>query len=172
MKITQVEQFFPCNRTRLVKVTTDDGLVGWGETTLEAKPKSVAAAVDELADYLIGQDPLRIELHWQHIYHSAFFRSGPILLTALSGLDQALWDIAGKFFGVPVYKLLGGAVRDRIRVYAHWGIDALDEATLDAARKRLDYLRLPQNPLHGDISSDQKLIARGKVWVQVQRLLK
>ena len=141
MKITQIEQFFPRNRTRLVKVTTDEGLVGWGETTLEAKPKSVSAAVDELAEYLIGQDPLRIELHWQHIYRSAFFRSGPILLTALSGLDQAMWDIAGKFFGVPVYKLLGGAVRDRIRVYAHWGIDALDEATLDAARKRLDYLQ-------------------------------
>ena len=141
MKITKIEQFFPRPRTRLVKVTTDQDLVGWGETTLEGKPKSTAAAVDELAEYLVGQDPLRIEHHWQHIYRSAFFRGGPILLSALSGLDQALWDIAGKFFGVPVYQLLGGAVRERLRVYAHWGIDSLDPAGLDAARQRLERLR-------------------------------
>ena len=116
MKIAKIEQFFPLKRTRLVKITTDDGLIGWGETTLEGKPKSVAAAVEELAEYLIGKDPLRIEHHWQHIYRSAFFRGGNVLMTALSGIDQALWDIAGKAYGVPVYKLLGGAARDRIRV--------------------------------------------------------
>ena len=76
MRIAKIEQFFPLKRTRLVKITTDDGLIGWGETTLEGKPKSVAAAVDELAEYLIGKDPLRIEHHWQHIYRSAFFRGG------------------------------------------------------------------------------------------------
>lgn len=141
MKITKIEQFFPRNRTRLVKVTTDQGLVGWGETTLEGKPYSVKAAVDEMADYLIGRDPLRIEHHWQHLYRSAFFRGGSINMTALSGIDQALWDIAGKHFGVPTYQLLGGPVRDRIRVYAHWGIDDLSEAGLDAARQRLERLR-------------------------------
>src|ERR671915_605085 len=119
MKIARIEQFFPRNRTRLVKITTDSGLIGWGETTLEGKPKSTHAAVDELADYLLGKDPLRIEHHWQHIYRSAFFRGGPVLMTALSGIDQALWDIAGKHFGVPVYQLLGGAVRDKARVYYH-----------------------------------------------------
>jgi len=137
MKITKIEQFFPRPRTRLVKVSTDQGLVGWGETTLEAKPRSTAAAVDEMADYLMGQDPLLIEKHWQFIYRSAFFRGGSVVMSALAGLDQALWDIAGKFYGVPTYKLLGGAVRDRIRVYAHWGIDSLEPATLDAARQRL-----------------------------------
>lgn len=96
MKIAKIDQFFPLKRTRLVKITTDDGLVGWGETTLEGKPKSVTAAVDELAEYLVGKDPLRIEHHWQHIYRSAFFSGGAILMTALSGIDQALWDIAGK----------------------------------------------------------------------------
>ena len=141
MKIARIEQFFPRVRTRLIKITTDTGIVGWGETTLEGKPRSVAAAVEELADYLLGKDPLRIEHHWQHIYRSAFFRGGPVLLTALSGIDQALWDIAGKHFGVPVYQLLGGAVRDRIRVYAHWGIHDLSEAGLKAARARLDRLR-------------------------------
>ena len=141
MKIARIEQFFPRNRTRLVKVTTDSGLIGWGETTLEGKPKSTHAAVDELTDYLLGKDPLRIEHHWQHIYRSAFFRGGPALMTALSGIDQALWDIAGKQFGVPVYQLLGGAVRERIRVYAHWGIHDLTESSLEVARTRLDWLR-------------------------------
>lgn len=141
MKIARIEQFFPRNRTRLVKITTDSGLIGWGETTLEGKPKSTHAAVDELTDYLLGKDPLRIEHHWQHIYRSAFFRGGPVLMTALSGIDQALWDIAGKHFGVPVYQLLGGAVRDRIRVYAHWGIHDLTESGLEVARTRLDWLR-------------------------------
>jgi len=141
MKIVSIEQFFPRVRTRLVKITTDKGLVGWGETTLEGKPRSTVAAVEELADYLIGKDPLRIEHHWQHIYRSAFFRGGAVLMTALSGIDQALWDIAGKHYGVPVYQLLGGSVRDRVRVYAHWGIGDMTDAGLSAARERLDRLR-------------------------------
>jgi galactonate dehydratase len=141
MKIARIEQFFPRPRMRLVKVTTDDGIVGWGEATLEGKPKSTMAAVEELADYLIGKDPLRIEHHWQHIYRSAFFRGGNVLMSALSGLDHALWDIAGKHYGVPVYQLLGGPTRDRVRVYAHWGIRERGEAALEAARERLDYLQ-------------------------------
>ena len=141
MKIARIEQFFPRPRMRLVKITTDDGIVGWGETTLEGKPKSTMAAVEELADYLIGKDPLRIEHHWQHIYRSAFFRGGNVLMSALSGIDQALWDIAGKYYGAPVYKLLGGPTRDRVRVYAHWGIADQSEAGLARARERLDYLR-------------------------------
>ena len=141
MKIAKIEQFFPRPRMRLVKVTTDDGIVGWGESTLENKPKSTMAAVEELADYLIGKDPLLIEHHWQHIYRSAFFRGGAILMSALSGLDQALWDIAGKHYGVPVYKLLGGPVRQRVRLYAHWGIWNDSEDGLAKSRERLDYLR-------------------------------
>jgi galactonate dehydratase len=141
MKIARIDQFFPSVRCRLIKITTDTGLVGWGETTLEGKPLSTVAAVNELADYLIGQDPLRIEHHWQHIYRSAFFRGGPILMTALSGIDQALWDIAGKHHGVPVYQLLGGAVRDRVRAYAHWGIRDQSEDGLAASRQRLDRLQ-------------------------------
>ncbi len=126
---------------RLVKITTDNGIIGWGETTLERKPRSTHAAVKELADYLIGKDPLRIEHHWQHIYRSAFFRGGNVLMSALSGIDQALWDIAGKHFDVPAYQLLGGAVRDRIRVYAHWGISDLSQQGQDAARERLEMLQ-------------------------------
>ena len=140
MKIAQIEQFFPRRRMRLVKITTDNGLVGWGETTLEGKPKSTWAAVEELAEYFVGKDPLRIEHHWQHVYRSAFFRGGSVLMSALSGIDQALWDIAGKYYNVPAYMLLGGAVRDRIRVYAHWGIHGQTDAALAAARARLDML--------------------------------
>jgi len=141
MKIVRIEQFFPRVRTRLVKITTDSGLIGWGETTLEGKPRSTTAAVEEIADYLIDKDPLRIEHHWQHIYRSAFFRGGPVLLSALSGIDQALWDISGKHYGVPVYQLLGGEVRHRVRVYAHWGIIDLSDVGLEQARERLERLR-------------------------------
>jgi galactonate dehydratase len=141
MKIASIEQFFPRRRTRLVKITTDEGLVGWGETTLEGRPKSTYAAVEEMADYLVGKDPLRIEHHWQHIYRSSFFRGGPVVMSALSGIDQALWDIAGKYFGVPSYRLLGGAVRDRIRVYAHWGIHSLTDEGLARSQERLEYLQ-------------------------------
>ncbi len=141
MKIKQIDQFFPRRRTRLVKITTDTGLVGWGETTLEGKPRSTHAAVEDLAQYLVGKDALRREHHWQHIYRSAFYRGGPVLMTALAGIDQALWDIAGKHHGVPVYQLLGGPVRDRIRVYAHWGIQGTSDEAQAAARQRLDLLQ-------------------------------
>ncbi len=141
MKIARIDQFFPRPRTRLLRITTDNGLAGWGETTLEGRPRSTRAAVEELAAYLTGKDPLRIQHHWQHIYRSAFYRGGAVLMTALAGIDQALWDIAGKHYGVPVHRLLGGPVRDRIRVYAHWGINSLTEEGKAAARKRLDNLR-------------------------------
>jgi galactonate dehydratase len=141
MKVAHIEQLSPCRRVRLVKITTDDGLVGWGETTLEGRPKSTVAAVEEIAEYLVGKDPLRIEHHWQHIYRSAFYRGGIVRMSALSGIDQALWDIAGKHYGVPVHQLLGGAVRDRIRVYAHWGIGSLSDEGQAAARERLEWLQ-------------------------------
>ena len=145
MKIAKIEQFYPRHRMRLVKITTDTGIVGWGETTLEGKPKSTWAAVEELTEYFIGKDPLRIEHHWQHVYRSAFFRGGNVLMSALSGIDQALWDIAGKYYDVPSYKLLGGAVRDHIRVYAHWGIGSMSDEGLGAAKERLDFLQSKGN---------------------------
>ncbi len=141
MKITRIEHFFPRPRVRLIKISTDAGIDGWGEATLEGKPKSVAASIEELSEYLVGKDPLRIEHHWQHIYRSAFFRGGNVLMTALSAIDQALWDIAGKFHNAPVYQLLGGAVRDRIRVYGHWGIHNLSDEGQAASRARLERLQ-------------------------------
>jgi galactonate dehydratase len=105
-----------------VKVTTDQpGLIGWGEASLEWKTRSVVGAVDDLAPMLIGEEPGRIEFLYQKMYRQSFFRLGVIGLSAVSGIEQALWDIAGKSVGKPVYQLLGGAVRDKVRMYTHLG---------------------------------------------------
>ena len=140
MKITRIDQFAPAPRTRLVRIATDTGIEGWSESTLEGKPFSVPAAVGEYAEYLVGKDPLLIEHHWQQMYRSAFFRGGAHNMTAIAALDAALWDVAGKHYGVPSYALMGGKVRDRIRVYAHWGIDDLTDEGLEQSRSRLDFL--------------------------------
>ncbi len=127
MKITRLETFFVKPRWLFLKMSTDEGLVGWGEPALEGWSKTVAACVHEIGDrYLLGQDPRRIEHHWQAIYRGAFYRGGPHLTSALSGIEQAMWDITGKALGVPVHQLLGGAVRHKIRLYGHvhgetWG---------------------------------------------------
>ena len=121
MRITKLETIFVKPRWLFLKVHTDAGIVGWGEPVVEGRSQTVAAAVHEIGRYLIGQDPMRIEHHWQAIYRGAFYRGGPVLTSALSGVEQALWDIKGKALGVPVYELLGGAVRDRIRIYGHIG---------------------------------------------------
>jgi galactonate dehydratase len=121
MKITKLETFYVEPRWVFLKMSTDEGLVGWGEPIVEGWSKATAAAVHEMGRYLIGQDPRQIERHWQAIYRGGFYRGGPVLCSALSGLEQAMWDILGKSLGVPVYQLLGGAVRDKIRIYGHVG---------------------------------------------------
>jgi galactonate dehydratase len=123
MKITAVTTFLVPPRWCFVRVDTDAGISGWGEPIVEGRAHTVAAAVDELSDYLIGKDPRRIEDHWNVLYRGGFYRGGPVLMSALAGLDQALWDIHGKALGVPVHALLGGQVRDRIRVYSWIGGD-------------------------------------------------
>ena len=105
-----------------VKVETDQpGLIGWGEATLEGKPRAIAGCIQDMEPMIVGQDPRRIEHCWQILYRSGFWRMGVIGLSAISGIDQALWDIKGKDLGVPVYELLGGRVRDKVRVYTHFG---------------------------------------------------
>lgn len=121
LRITKLETMLVKPRWLFLKVHTDEGIVGWGEPITEGRAKTCAEAVAEIAPYLIGKDPRNIVHHWQAIYRHAFYRGGPILTSALSGIEQALWDIKGKFMGVPVYELLGGPTRDRIRVYAHVG---------------------------------------------------
>lgn len=136
MKIQSLELFQVPPRWLFLKVTTDDGLVGWGEPVVEGRAATVQAAVEELADYLIGRDPGAIEDIWQVLYRGGFYRGGPILTSAISGIDQALWDIKGKRLGVPIYELLGGAVRDRMRVYVWIGGDRPAEVA-EQARERV-----------------------------------
>ncbi|BEV14048.1 MULTISPECIES: galactonate dehydratase [Herbaspirillum] len=123
MKITKISTFIVPPRWCFLKIETDEGIVGWGEPIVEGRAHSVAAAVDELADYLVGKDPRNIEDHWTVLYRGGFYRGGAIHMSALAGIDQALWDIKGKALGVPVHQLLGGAVRNSIRVYSWIGGD-------------------------------------------------
>ncbi len=133
MKITRLTLYPVPPRWLFLRVDTDEGLIGWGEPVVEGRAATVAAAVEEMSDYLVGQDPLRIEEHWNVLAKGGFYRGGPILSSALAGIDQALWDIAGKSLGVPVSQLLGGAVRDRVRVYSWIGGD--DPADVAAAAR-------------------------------------
>ena len=133
MKITKMETFLVPPRWLFLKIETDEGITGWGEPVVEGRAATVEAAVKELSEYLIGKDPLKIEDHWQVMYRAGFYRGGPILMSAISGIDQALWDIKGKFYNAPVYELLGGPVRDSIRVYSWIGGDRPNDVA-EAAR--------------------------------------
>jgi galactonate dehydratase len=128
IKVSKIETFVLKNTWVFVKISTDAGITGWGEM-LKDDAKACAAGALEVGDYLIGQDPLRVVHHWQAIHRGAFYRGGPIKSAISSGIDQALWDIKGKAFGVPVYELLGGRTRDRARVYgrvsAETGVNAM-----------------------------------------------
>ncbi|GAA2332827.1 galactonate dehydratase [Streptomyces violaceusniger] len=146
MKITGLETFLVAPRWLFLRIATDEGITGWGEPVVEGRAETVRAAVNELADYLIGQDPLRIEDHWQVLTKGGFYRGGPILSSAVAGIDQALWDIAGKTYGVPVHRLLGGPVRDRVRMYAWIGGDRpSDVAELAKEQVRAGFTAVKMN---------------------------
>jgi galactonate dehydratase len=132
MKITKLETFLVKPRSLFLKIHTSEGLVGLGEPVLEGRARTCAQAVAELEPYLLGQDPTRVIHHWQAMYRHAFYRGGPILTSALSGVEQALWDLAGKAVGLPVYRLLGGPLRDRIRMYRGVGGHTPEEAATNA----------------------------------------
>lgn len=119
MKITKLETFHVKPRWLFLKVSTDEGICGWGEPVLEGKSTVVEEAVKVLGEMIIGEDPMNIEHLWQLMYRGSFYRGGAILVSAISGIEQALWDIKGKKLNVPVWQLLGGKCRDRIRMYAH-----------------------------------------------------
>jgi galactonate dehydratase len=136
MKIARIETFLVKPRWVLVRMETDGGLVGWGESSLEGWGRTVAAAVGEMSEYLLGQDPRRVEHHWQALYRGGFYRGGPVLLSALSGLEQAMWDITGKALGAAVHELLGGRVRDRIRLYGQVGGETWGDY-VESGRKNL-----------------------------------
>jgi galactonate dehydratase len=117
LKVTKLETFLVQPRWLFLKVHTNAGIVGLGEPVVEGRALTVQTAVKEIEPYLVGKDPRQVVHHWQAIYRHAFYRGGPVLTSALSGIDMALWDIKGKALGVPVYELLGGPTRGKVRVY-------------------------------------------------------
>ena len=142
MKITKLETFHVAPRWLFLKVSTDEGIAGWGEPVLEGHAHAVEAAVHELEDVLIGADPRNIEHLWQLMYRGAYYRGGPVQMSAISGIEQALWDIKGKYYNMPIYEMLGGKCRDRVRMYGHLKPAAISgdfpiPSMLEIARKRL-----------------------------------
>ena len=134
MKITRYETFLVPPRWLFLKIETDDGVLGWGEPIIEGKAVTVRAAVDELMEYLIGKSPMNIEDHWNVMYRGGFYRGGPILMSAIAGIDQALWDIKGKYYDAPIHQLLGGKAKDSMRIYSWIGGDRPSEVG-EAAKK-------------------------------------
>lgn len=135
MKLAKIETFLVPPRWIFVRIEDDEGRAGWGEASLEGHGEAVLGAFESFRDRFLGCDPRRIEDVWQTAYRSGFYRGGPVLMSALSGLEQALWDWKGRLLGVPVWELLGGRVRDRIRAYTWIGGDRPSEVG-DAARVR------------------------------------
>jgi len=136
MKIDRIETFFVPPRWLFVRVESDDGAVGWGEASLEGHAEAVDGAFESLRDRFVGHDPRRIEDIWQVAYRGGFYRGGPVLMSALAGLEQALWDLKGKVVGLPAWEMLGGRVRDKIRAYAWIGGDRPDEIGEAASARR------------------------------------
>lgn len=133
MKITGHELFLVPPRWLFLRVDTDAGISGWGEPVIEGRVATVKTAVDELMEHLTGRDPRNIEDHWNVLYRGGFYRGGPILMSAISGIDQALWDIKGKNLGAPIHQLLGGKARQSIRVYSWIGGDRPSDVSRAAA---------------------------------------
>lgn len=136
MKITSLHTYMVPPRWCFLKLETDEGVTGWGEPVIEGKAHTVEAAVKEMEDFLIGKDPLAIQDLWNTLYRGGFYRGGPILMSAIAGIDQALWDIKGKWLNVPVYDLLGGRCRDKMRIYAWIGGDRPSEVAEEVIKQR------------------------------------
>lgn len=134
IEITDYELFDVPPRWVFLKIETSDGICGWGEPVVEGRSKTVISAVEELMDaYLVGKDPRNVQKHWQTLYRGGFYRGGPILMSAIAGIDQALWDIRGRYYGAPVHELLGGKVRNKIQYYRWVGGDRPSDVSENAA---------------------------------------
>ena len=136
MKITEVNTYFVRPRWGFVEILTDDGYTGWGEAVLEGHTATVLQCVQEMKEYLLGQQAGDIERIWTTLYRAGFYRGGGVLMSAIAGIDQALWDIKGKYFSAPVYELLGGAQRDKMRVYSWIGGDRPSDVGQAALEKK------------------------------------
>ena len=137
MKIKEINTYFVRPRWGFVEIITDQGLSGWGEAVLEGHAGTVLACVHEMEDYLIGADPAHIEDIWTVLYRAGFYRGGGVMMSAISGIDQALWDIKGKYFNAPVHELMGGSCRNKMRVYSWIGGDRPTDVGA-AAREKME----------------------------------
>ncbi len=138
MKITKINTYLVRPRWCFVEIETDADITGWGEAVIEGKAATVKACVEEMKDYLLGADPKNIEDIWNTLYRGGFYRGGPILMSAISGIDQALWDIKGKYYNAPVYDLIGGSCRNNIRVYSWIGGDRPSDVANAAKEKKAE----------------------------------
>jgi galactonate dehydratase len=150
LKIIKIELFKVPPRWLFVKITTQCGIIGWGEPVVEGKAATVEACIMEMESILIGLNANNIEDIWQILYRGGFYRGGPILMSAISGIDQALWDIKGKYLNVPVYELLGGAVRNKMKMYCWIGGDNPDVILEQAHEKvKMGYDAVKMNATGG-----------------------
>ena len=149
--VTRIETFCVAPRWLFVRVETQGGIVGWGEASLEGHAEAVEGAYESLRDRFLGADAANIEDIWQVAYRLGFYRGGPVLMSALSGLDQALWDIKGKTLGVPVWQLLGGKVRDKVQAYAWIGGDEPSEVVEQALQRQAQGFRAVKMNATGDL---------------------
>lgn len=134
MRITDLKLYYVPHRFLFLKIETDEGISGWGEPIIEGRAATLEASVNEWRNFLIGRNPLLIEDIWQSMYRCAFYRGGPILMSTIAGINQALWDIKGKYYNAPVYELLGGAVKDKVKVYRSIQGDSPEELARDAKK--------------------------------------
>jgi len=162
MKITKLETMHVKPRWMFLKVYTDEGIIGYGEPVVEGRARTVEMAVKELESVLIGQDPRNIEHLWQTMYRGPFYRGGPILVSAISGVEQALWDIKGKYHNMPVYEMLGGACRSKIRMYG-WArgedVKTLVASALDRKKRGFTAIKYaidaPNLPIMNEADADR-----------------
>lgn len=138
MKIVKVNTYFVRPRWGFVEIETDEGYTGWGEAVLEGHAATVLSCVQEMSDYLIGENPGKIEDIWTKLYRAGFYRGGGVLMSAISGIDQALWDIKGKYYNAPVYELMGGSCRDSMKVYSWIGGDRPQDTGAEARKKQTE----------------------------------
>jgi galactonate dehydratase len=174
VKIVNVELFHVKPRWCFLKMSTDEGIVGWGEPIVEGRARTVETAVREHLPFLIGQDPLRIEYLWQSMYRNTFYRGDVILTSAVSGIEQALWDIKGKRYGIPVYEMLGGMYRDRVRIYGHcWGADTkkIIERAVERKNKGFTAIKILLEPFTANRGVKSYIVAQKRRFAEIRQAL-
>jgi galactonate dehydratase len=132
MKITNLKTYYVPKRFLFLKIETDSGICGWGEPLVEGRAETLSSAVEEWKEYLIGKDPMKIEDIWQVMYRGAFYYGGPVFMSTIAGINEALWDIKGKYYNAPIYDLLGGKVKDKVMVYRGIKGDTPEDLVKDA----------------------------------------